>query len=132
MSDKIHAKIKKLRNELIECHNQEKYLMDEIDKLTKKFDYEENNNERKDINFFNFNERERVPAKIIDFFELETNKMSRIDVIKIFYEYFNENDMYDGKTIKHDRHIRKLLNLKKDDKLTLFNLQSYINKVYEN
>ena len=58
------------------------------------------------------------------------SKESRSNVTKFITTYVKEKNLKDKHDIKGDAALLKLLNLTKDDKLTYFNLQKYLNVHY--
>lgn len=75
-----------------------------------------------------------VPQKIRDFFEIDDEPMSRTDISKLFYQYFRENNLQDQKdkrNINTNSSIRKLFGMTKQDKLTMYNFNTWLKKLYD-
>ncbi len=58
------------------------------------------------------------------------NKMSRSSVTKAVSAYIKENKLNDKHKINPNPALRKLLGVKEGDELTIFNMQSYLQKHY--
>jgi upstream activation factor subunit UAF30 len=61
-------------------------------------------------------------------------EMARTEVTKYLTSYIKEHDLQypdDKRKIKPDAKLKKLLNLKKDDQVTYFNLQKYMKPHFE-
>jgi upstream activation factor subunit UAF30 len=68
--------------------------------------------------------------EMLDFLGLEKGiKVPRNEVLKLINKYIVENELRqeeDKRNILPDKKLKKLLNIKKNDKVTYFNLQSYL------
>jgi len=68
--------------------------------------------------------------EMLDFLGLEKGiKVPRNEVLKLINKYIVENELRqeeDKRNILPDKKLKKLLNVKKNDKVTYFNLQSYL------
>ena len=68
--------------------------------------------------------------EMLDFLGLEKGiKVPRNEVLKLINKYIVENKLRqeeDKRNILPDKKLKKLLNVKKNDKVTYFNLQSYL------
>lgn len=125
-------KLEKLKNDLIENYACQKRLMSEIEDLLKS-NKKVYNNARIAKSISEFDNIEPVPERVKKLFKTD-DALSRSEVLILFYKYFTDNKMYDKTTKKEiipDKKIVKLFNLGPNDKLTFFNLQSEINKLYE-
>ncbi len=76
-----------------------------------------------------------IPVPITDELSLflgggKGNKMSRSQVTKAISAYVKQNQLNDKHKINPNAALRKLLGLKEGDELTIFNLQSYLQKHY--
>jgi hypothetical protein len=83
-----------------------------------------------------FDEEYQIPDDIRDFFsiQLKIKKMKKTEVVKLFFSYIKENNLRDEKRpalIKYQMELFELLGLNKGDKLTYYNLQTYVDKLYE-
>ena len=79
-----------------------------------------------------FNKPIQVSKELCDFLAIDKDVLiARTTVTKKIHEYIKEHelkDTTDGRKIIPDAKLTELLKLKKDDELTFFNLQKYLNK----
>ena len=115
--------IKDIQNEMKTIHKQYNKVSKEYAKMTKK----RNNKNNKPSGF-------AIPTKLSDemleFLGLEKDvKVPRNEVLKLINKYIVENNLReekDKRIILPDKKLKKLLNIKKNDKVTYFNLQSFL------
>lgn len=77
--------------------------------------------------------KNNVPEKIKTFFDLDDEPMSRTDISKLFYQYFRDNNLQDEKdkrNINTNKELRTLFGMSKDDKLTMYNFNTWLKKIY--
>jgi hypothetical protein len=137
-------KINKLKDAIKEYNNYEKNMINDI--VTSKCverHLDLNNNVRYIIkqtnctnNYCTINEKKIVPTQIQMFFNpiIDNDcKLSRIEIIKMFHNYFMKHKMFDENNkiniITTDK-IKKFLNLG-DSQLTVYNLPYFISKFYD-
>ena len=107
----------------------EKNVRKELRSLERKINKSKNKGSRKPSGF-------AVPTKIskelCDFMKInEGVKMARTEVTQYIISYIKEKKLQDknnGRKIKPDKALKSLLNVKKNEDLTYFNLQKYMNK----
>lgn len=115
--------IKDIQNEMKTIQKQYNKVSKEYAKMTKK----RNNKNNKPSGF-------AIPTKLSDemleFLGLEKDvKVPRNEVLKLINKYIVENNLReekDKRIILPDKKLKKLLNVKKNDKVTYFNLQSFL------
>ena len=107
----------------------EKHVRKELRSLERKIHKSKNKGSRKPSGF-------AVPTKISKelcvFMKInEGAKMARTEVTQYIISYIKEKKLQDkknGRKIKPDKALKSLLNVKKNEDLTYFNLQKYMNK----
>jgi len=107
----------------------EKNVKKELKNLEKKIGKNKSKGSRKPSGF-------AVPTKIskelCSFMNLtEGVKMARTEVTQFIISYIKKKELQDkknGRKIKPDKALKSLLNVKKNEDLTYFNLQKYMNK----
>jgi len=77
----------------------------------------------------------QIPVPVTDELSLflgggKNNQMSRSQVTKAISVYVKENSLNDKHKINPNPALRKLLGVKEGDELTIFNMQSYLQKHY--
>jgi chromatin remodeling complex protein RSC6 len=100
-----------------------------INDLTKKID-KKVNKRKGNHNPIGFIKRVPISDELAQFLGKESGiEMARADVTKLIWTYIknkNLQDTYDGRIIKPDEKLGKLLNLPQNDEVTFFNLQKYM------
>ena len=107
----------------------EKHVRKELRTLERKINKSKNKGSRKPSGF-------AVPTKISKelcvFMKIDEGaKMARTEVTQYIISYIKEKKLQDsnnGRKIKPDKALKSLLNVKKNEDLTYFNLQKYMNK----
>jgi chromatin remodeling complex protein RSC6 len=107
----------------------EKHVRKKLRSLERKIHKSKNKGSRKPSGF-------AVPTKISKelcvFMKInEGAKMARTEVTQYIISYIKEKKLQDkknGRKIKPDKALKSLLNVKKNEDLTYFNLQKYMNK----
>ena len=107
----------------------EKNVRREMKKLEKEAQKNKNKGNRKASGF-------AVPTKISKDLckfmnQPDGTEMARTEVTKYIIQYIKDNNLPDSKNkkvIKPDKRLKSLLKLEKNDEVTYFNLQKYMNK----
>lgn len=107
----------------------EKNVRKEMKKLQKEAQKNKNKGNRKASGF-------AVPTKISKDLckfmnQPDGTEMARTEVTKYIIQYIKDNNLPDStnkKVIKPDKRLKSLLKLQKNDEVTYFNLQKYMNK----
>ena len=107
----------------------EKNVRKEMKKLQKEAQKNKNKGNRKASGF-------AVPTKISKDLckfmnQPDGTEMARTEVTKYIIQYIKDNNLPDSKNkkvIKPDKRLKTLLKLQKNDEVTYFNLQKYMNK----
>jgi len=107
----------------------EKNVRKELNSLNRKINKNKNKGSRKPSGF-------AVPTKIskelCNFMNVSKGvKMARTEVTQYIISYIKEKKLQDkdnGRKIKPDKALKSLLDMKKNEDLTYFNLQKYMNK----
>ena len=122
-----------LKSQITMIQNQvrgiEKQVKKELKSLERKINKNKNKGSRKPSGF-------AVPTTIskelCDFMNVDNGaKMARTEVTQYIISYIKQKKLQDknnGRKIKPDKALKSLLNMKKNDDLTYFNLQKYMNK----
>lgn len=127
--NELYSNIKTIKNNL---KNLEKSHKKEL-KMSKKYRKSKRlNNENKKPS--GFNKPKPVPTEIINLLGLEKGaELPRTKITKLIYGYIKDNKLQspeDKRTILPDAKLKKLFNLKKDEAVTFYNIQTHIKKVY--
>lgn len=134
-------KIRQIREELKENYQQQKKLMNDLKELMNIHKKEikltsingnRTNNIRK---MSGFNKPENIPKALKNLLKIEDDELPRSKITKLIYEYFTNNNMYNKKTKKEiipNKEIKKIFKMKEGDIITFYNLQSWLNKIYDN
>lgn len=125
----MYNNIKNIKNNL---KNLERSHKKEL-KMSKKYRKSKRlNNENKKPS--GFNKPKPVPIEIINLLGLEKDiELPRTKITKLIYGYIKDNKLQspeDKRTIVPDTKLKKLFSLKKDDKVTFYNIQTHIKKLY--
>lgn len=125
----LYTNIKTIKNNL---RNLEKSHKKEL-KMSKKYRKSKRlNNENKKPS--GFNKPKPVPVEIINLLGLEKDaELPRTKITKLIYGYIKDHKLQspeDKRTILPDTKLKKLFSLKKDDKVTFYNIQTHIKKLY--
>ena len=133
----VAAKIESILDALRKNYLEQKRLEKEIRDLLPlhKKEIKQASKHKKNINAkkTGFALKNDVPESIKNFFDLDDEPMSRTDISKLFYKYFRENDLQDEKdkrNINTNKDLRKLFEMSKEDKLTIYNFNTWLKKLY--
>ena len=122
----LKAKITVIQNSV---RGIEKNVRKELRSLERKLNKNKNKGSRKPSGF-------AVPSSISNelcsFMKLDQGaKIARTEVTQYIINYIKQKELQDknnGRKIKPDKALKSLLNVKKNEDLTYFNLQKYMNK----
>lgn len=122
----LKAKITVIQNSV---RGIEKNVRKELRSLERKLSKNKNKGSRKPSGF-------AVPSSIsnelCNFMKLDQGaKIARTEVTQYIINYIKQKELQDknnGRKIKPDKALKSLLNVKKNEDLTYFNLQKYMNK----
>lgn len=73
-----------------------------------------------------------VPKQLAKILRIDED-MSKCEATKLLFEYMDDRDMIDKKTkqITPSRKIRRLFDIDKNETVTFFNLQTFIDKLFD-
>lgn len=137
-NEDINEKISSLRQKLRENYEEQKKLMDDLNKLltvqkeTKLSNY--SGNRISSVKITNFNNPERVPESLAKLLDIKEKMLPRSKITNLIYEYFTDNNMYDTKNKKEiipNAEIKNIFGMGKNDIITFYNLQTWLKKVYD-
>lgn len=128
----LSDKLEEIKNALRENYLEQKRLSNELNQLLKTYHKEvklEENDQCPSIN-----KPERIPECLRQLLGIEEKILPRFEVTRLIYRYFKDHQMYDPKRepeiIANDQ-IKKIFGMKKGDVISLYNLQSWLRKIYE-
>lgn len=77
---------------------------------------------------------ETIPKSLRELLEIKTEQLPRPTVTTLLYKYIEKNNLYeiDKKIISPNKELKQIFGINKNDKITFFNLQCWLNKVYNN
>lgn len=134
---RIDEDIEEIKAALKENYIQQKKLMNDLRELTlthkkdlKKIAGFHHLNSGKNSGF---NKSEPVPKPLIKLLHLEEDTLPRSKVTALIYQYFTDHKMCNKtkKEIIPNTKIRNVFGMNEDDILNFYNLQTWLNKVYE-
>jgi len=108
-----------------------KTLQNKVHKMTKSLRKEKRNKRDQKSKPSGFNKPIKVSAELETFLGITKDELiARTTVTKLVHDYIKSQELKDekdGRIIRADDKLRTLLKLKKEDELTYFNLQKYLN-----
>ena len=128
----ILSNIQALKTQLVQVTSQVKSLQKSSEKDIKKFIKQTKKNTRKAKSRApsGFEKPARISKELASFLGKPVGtEMARTEVTREINTYIRSHNLQDpnnGRIIKADKKLRSLLNLKKEDELTYFNLQRYM------
>lgn len=125
----VKAELSKLTSELKDAHKQVNKAVKESEKRQKK------KADRPKREPSGFAKPTQISTELCEFLQKPLGtEMARTEVTKYLTSYIKEHSLQfaeDKRKIKPDKKLAKLLNLKKDDQVTYFNLQKYMKPHFE-
>ena len=125
----VKGELSKLTAELKEAHKQVNKAVKESEKRQKK------KADRPKREPSGFAKPTQISQELCDFLQKpKGTEMARTEVTKYLTSYIKEHSLQyaeDKRKIKPDKKLAKLLNLKKDDQVTYFNLQKFMKPHFE-
>lgn len=130
----LDEKIEEIKVALKENYIQQKKLMNELQELMQKKKLK--NSRSCKINSSKnsgFNKPEPIPKPLAKLLHIKEDTLPRSKVTVLIYEYFTNHKMYDKnkKEIIPNTKIRKIFAMDEDDTIDFYNLQTWLDKVYE-
>lgn len=108
----------------------EKSVRKEMNGLKKQADKSKNRGNRKPSGFAT---PSKISKELCDFMgKHEGAEVARTEVTKFVIAYIKENGLAESKSIKPDDKLQALLGTKKEDEVTYFNIQRFMNQHFVN
>lgn len=128
-------RIREIRIELLENYARQKQLTEELECLLKikpcKMDDLHTEQVQTCVNFGTVGP---IPHYLRKVLKIEENEISKYQLTQRLYEYLVEREEIDKKTrkINPNKRLRRALTMGKNDELNFYNLQSWIQRAYDN